>query len=273
MSSTRGRVDKINDSHALVQLVKGECSPLIDNVAAGVCSDQQSLEILRKSLNIAESAPSAIIKVAKAKTDCSSESCLYTKVSSLDKALLNQRFKPQGPWKTTQWLSNTDIDDVLTQWGKHFPGYKHIEFQMRDFEKQGGPLAKQDWGNLLKKYDSVGCVLNTDMSSGSGEHWTAFFVDFAGGTVEYFDSAGQEPLTEFSEFAIKVAHELSKYGKPFRDVMVNKVEHQKENTECGVYSIYYILSRMHGIKISAFEYKRIPDDMMVAMRANLFRNS
>jgi Ulp1 family protease len=145
---------------------------------------------------------------------------------------------------------------------------------MRDFKLQGGELANLDWKTLSQKYDHLGCVLNTDVSGGPGEHWTAIFIDFKNGTVEYFDSAAQIPHKEFSDFIIETAHELTKLtSKKYTDVLVTKIEHQKENTECGVYSLYYILSRLHGVKYSAFEFKRVPDDMMVDFRKFLFRHS
>jgi hypothetical protein len=262
------KVSNANDSHALVQVVKGECAPNVKQIAAGVCSDRESLDRLRQALNIPHSNPEAIIKRAKEIRGCATESCLFKE----HKQVLTERFKPEGPWQSTKWLSNKDIDDVLLQYSEKFPRFKHVEFQMRDFEKQGGELARVNWPEVAKNYDFLGCVLNTDLSSGSGEHWTPFFVDFRNGTVEYFDSAGQPPLDEFVSFTVKVAHTLSKMGRKFTDHCITKVEHQKENTECGVYSLFYILSRLHGVSYKAFEYKRVDDNMMVMFRRSLFRN-
>ena len=259
-----------NDSHALIKVVHGECAP---TNSAQVCSDRETLNKLREQLKIMATQPLAIIREAEQKTGCTSESCVLKKAGMMN-STTEALFHPEGPYKTTKWLNNKDIDDVLSQYAVKFPRFKHVEFQMRDFAAQGGELALLNWPQLAKDYDTLGCVLNTDLSSGSGEHWTPVFVDFLGGTVEYFDSAGQEPYKEFVEFTIQVANTLSKCtGRKFRDITLTKIEHQKQNTECGVYSLYYILSRLHGVKYTAFEFKQVPDDMMVLFRKSLFRNS
>jgi hypothetical protein len=200
---------------------------------------------------------------------------LYKKIPTLDKSQLDERFNPEGPWNSVKWLSNTDIDQVLEKYAEKFPRFKHMHFEMRDFVARGGDLARVDWADMAKKYDYLGCVLNTDLTGGSGEHWTAIFVDFKRGTVEYFDSAGvTPPHCEFTDFVVDTAHKLTEAtGRQFRDVLVTKIVHQLDNTECGVYSLYYILSRLHGVKHEAFEYKRVPDDVMVDFRRFLFRNS
>lgn len=261
----------MSDSPFIIPL--NECAPQIKMVAQNICSTTENLDKLKKWLQIT-GGPQKIIDQAKAKSGCTSESCLYKTVSVLADSDLDARFKKTGPWNSTEWLSNEDIDqNVLQDYEKKFPRFKHIEFQMRDFESRRGELAKLNWLELAKHYDCLACALNTDRSGGAGEHWTAFYVDFIGGTVEYFDSAGQKPLKEFSDFAIETAHTLSAGGKKFRDEMVTKIEHQRENTECGVYTLYYILCRLHGTPFKSFEFKRVPDDMMVEFRKYLWRHS
>ena len=251
-----------------------ECAPHTKKLADNVCSTKESLDALKSWLKSSSSRPEKIIEEAKKATGCDSESCLYKAVDVLNDKDLDTRFNPKGPWNSTRWLSNTDIDDVLDLYNKKFPRFKHVEFQMRDFATHGGSLARVNWKDVSQRYDCLGCILNTDVTGGRGEHWTALFIDYKKGTVEYFDSAGQTPHREFSEFVINTAHQLSQItGKKFRDVLVTKIEHQKENTECGVYSLYYILSRLHGVEYRAFEFRRVPDDMMVEFRKFLFRHS
>lgn len=266
--------DKSDNPFVVALSQQTECAPNVEKVSKNVCSTQQAVDELRNWLKTATKNPERVVDEAKQRTGCDSESCLYKKIDVLDKKDLDQRFNPAGPWNSTAWLSNSDIDGVLALYAKKFPRFKHVEFQMRDFKKQGGKLSRLDWCETAKKYDMLGCVLNTDLTGGPGEHWVAFNVDFKNGTVEYFDSAGQVPHGEFSEFAVETAHKLSECtGRTFHDHMVSKIEHQKENTECGVYSLYYILSRLNGVRYTAFEFKRVPDDVMVEFRKFLFRHS
>lgn len=256
------------DSHTIAKAIKGECAP---TVKGDVCSTKETLEDLRDKLDITARTPKEIVNAAKEKTGCTTESCTLKKVGLLADA--EDRFRPAGPWNNKNWLNNSDIDEVLEQYVAKFPRFKHIPFQMRDFADQGGELARVAWPEVSKKYDALACVLNTDLSSGSGEHWTPIFVDFRNGTVEYFDSAGQTPHKEFTDFVVKVAHELSQSGRKFRDVILTQVDHQHKNTECGVYSLYYIISRLHGVPYTAFTERRVPDELMEAFRKSLFRNS
>lgn len=258
------------NSHLLTKIITTECAP---HISSKICSDDNNLNLMKQWLGEKISNKEQLVKRAMDKTNCESESCLYTKIPSLDKSNMDNIFAPKGPWNNTAWLSNQDIDDVLSGYAKKFPTFLHIEYQMRDFAKYG-TLNNLDWKDIIGKYKSVGCVVNTDLSSNGGQHWTAFYIDIPGQTVEYFDSAAQVPYPEFTEFSIKTAHILSQLtNKKFNDILATKIEHQKENTECGVYSLYYILSRLHGVPHKAFELKRVPDDMMVMFRKCLFRNS
>ncbi len=254
---------------------KSECAPHLRKAGARhVCSTAESITQLRKWLKTNTADPVEVVEAAKEHTGCDSESCLYKKIQVLNKDDLGDRFAAQGPWNSTTWLSNDHIDQVLEQWRIKFPKFYHVPFQMRDFAKTGGELTRVNWREVAGEYTSLGCILNTDTSRGTGEHWVAFYVDFVNRTVEYFDSAGHKPHPEFSSFVVDTAHRLSEVtGKRYTDQLVTRVEHQQGNTECGVYSLYYIISRLNGVPYKAFEYGKIDDNMMVEFRKLLFRHS
>jgi len=216
--------------------------------------------------------------------DCKNESCLLVKNEVVDAIgihiaheQLENRFKPYGPYKGSEWFSNIHIDNVLQQIEKKYDNkkFKHVSFQMRDFANTGGELAKIDFAQEYK--DGIRCfgvVFNTDKSSGNGQHWYALFGDFNEEpfTIEYFNSSGDEPQNEIKEWMLKTKNHMKKeLNKDVKDLVVSKFQHQTDNHSCGSYSLYYILSRLSGIPYTTFSKKKIPDESMHQFRYTLFR--
>jgi hypothetical protein len=70
----------------------------------------------------------------------------------------------------------------------------------------------------------------------------------------------------------KTKHKLEKeLGKKVEVKEVSKIQHQKDNSSCGPYSLYYIISRLEGVPFISFEKNRIPDNVMWDFRHHLFR--
>jgi hypothetical protein len=216
--------------------------------------------------------------------DCASESCLFTKPAVINiigddeaRNQLSSRFKPIGPLDKAEWLSDKDIDETLRQFAKKCTNsnFKHIKYQMRDFEKTGSALSKIDFAN---EYNSgvrcFGVVLNDDFSSGSGTHWTAMFGDFRNKpfTLEHFNSSGNGPKNEVLGWMTETKLHIEKMlNIPVNVVIVSNTQHQTDNSSCGPYSLYYIISRLDNIPIEVFQGKRIPDSLMWEFRKVLFR--
>jgi len=254
---------------------------------SGVCSGSGGVDAMKKILNELNVVHSGntdkdILKKTQEKLACDSESCVvksaifkkaYT--SSVDK-LKKEKFKPDGPWKDDTWLNNFNIDDVLDQWTNVYPGFVHIPFQMRDFDKKNTELAKVD---LYTKYKegmkSFGVVLNTDYSSGGGIHWFAIYGDFSDPnnvTLEYFNSSGTLPLKEVQNWLYSTKALLESHDLKVKVIIVSRIEHQKSDTECGVFSLWYIWSRLNGISYVYFDKsKAVTDDMMYTFRRHLYR--
>jgi hypothetical protein len=257
-----------------MKLTKDECSPLVAD-GEGVCSSNYTINKIRQWLQLPENTPpKKVMEEAMEKTQCTSEACVIQSpmIEELPKKEI-LRFKPQGPKNNTQWLSNSNIDNVLALIAAQNPSFKHVTFQFIDFQSYGGELAKLDWEGIVKKYKNLGCVINTDHKGNPGKHWICVFVDLVGGTVEYFDSAGQGVPAEIIKWMTETAIELSRItGRKFKDVIVTTMEHQRGETECGVYTLFYISARRAGVPFGFFEHTRVPDQDMEEFREYLFRN-
>lgn len=226
-----------------------------------------------------------ITKNLKQIYNCETEVCLLEKKEVIDvigydtaNNQLKENFKPNGPLDKNKWLSNYDIDDVLKQFSKkkENANFKHIPFQMRDFEEVGGELATTDF---IKEYNEngircFGVILNDDISTGRGTHWTAMFGDFRKEpfTIEHFNSSGTGPKNEVRVWMTKTKMLLEKhFNTKVNVVEVSKIHHQMDNSSCGPYALYYIISRLENIPYEKFQEKRIPDSEMWEFRKVLFR--
>lgn len=269
-----------------------ECAFHIDSDKNETCMEDGVINKLRefaknvKQIEVTDKKDT-IIKLKKI-LNCDSESCILTKGEIKDfighdetSKQLATRYKPEGPFDSFAWFSNINIDNVLKQISKKYKDKKflHIEFQMRDFEKVGGTLSRID---LAEEYKNngvrcFGVVFNTDYSSGNGQHWFSIFGNFHTEpfTIEYFNSAGDEPLPEIASWMKKTKHHLEKtLGKKVNDIVVTKIINQSDNHSCGSYSLYYIISRLEDVPYEYFTKNKIGDSLMHKFRKNyLFRKS
>lgn len=228
-------------------------------------------------------------------TKCNSERCVlesnyilrYVTPNEVKQCLNNM--KPEGPRVTRDWLSNFNIDNVLTDFAEQYPELYVFPTTMSDFKEHGDELglAAQKIPQLLdnnKKY--FASVVNTDKytsctnGGNCGKHWVAVFIDTnklpdAPWTVEYFDSVGHPPNDYIMAWQVEMQAVLKLYRNNkghTGDVLIltNTTQHQKENNECGVYSLYYVMSRAEGISQSRFNSQPISDAAMINFRKYLF---
>jgi len=259
-----------------------------------VCS---SKEVIDKMKSFLESIGKKIIGVDREKiisemdeiTKCNeNELCINRSkivVNLVGKELIEENIKnnfmPRGPSHNYNWLSNSNIDDVLEIWVKVFADqhFVHINYQMIDFEETQTDLAKFDIVNEYneKKMRTFGVIINTDSykSGVGGIHWFAVFGDFRNDncyTIEYFNSVpGIEPK-EISNWAMKQRHHVSKaMGKQVKYVTVNRLKHQTDTHSCGPYSLYYIWCRLHKIPSRYFCEYEVPSHLMHEFRKHLSR--
>ena len=69
------------------------------------------------------------------------------------------------------------------------------------------------------------------------------FVNIRKAKIFFFDSTGDPPPKEVKELIKKIKEQGAKLKKPIRFVVDSNegIEHQYGNTECGVYSLFFIV--------------------------------
>lgn len=266
-------------STLVVTVDNGEC---ILGVNTPVCS---TIETINAVSNLIETtgAPETVIEAAKIKLGCGTEECVVshpTIAAIIPTAVTGSRFKNRGPASNTDLLSNVDIDNLLEKLTYQHKGFYHMEFQMIDFAggMYGGvnmpptELGTINLNSLIGKYDCMGVVLNTDVRTGGGIHWLSLFCDFRHKpyTLEYFNSSGRKPDARIQDWLLK--SEASLEGKA-KVIILSGMVHQKDSdTECGLYSLYYIWNRLNNVPADSFQKKRVTDAMMIKFRKMCFKD-
>ena len=272
---------------------KTECSFAQDASKGDLCSPPEIQEKIQEVAAIVESdskkvaTPEAALEVLKKKFDCDTESCVlkglvhrdyakYINSSDVEEAL-TRYFKPRGPADNFGLLSNFNIDGVLDQYAQKYKNFLHIPFQMRDFEKNQTDLSVKNFNisETFSKYETFGCVLNTDLSTGRGIHWFCIFGDARDKkniTLEYFNSSGKPPLPEVAEWMQK-QHHLFEQANPNKKLSVVRVADsalQDDDHSCGVWCLAYIWLRLRDVPIKWFTPRNVNDSIMHKLRSFIF---
>lgn len=201
--------------------------------------------------------------------------------------------KAHGPRNSDDLLSNINIESVLQDWSKASSEktdfyengpVMHVPFEMCDFMNSNSSVLRDlDLTNLISRgYKSFCCVLNTDTWSGSGKHWVCIFALLNDNkcSIEYFNSSGRSAdnytyiTKNGNQSAINDWVEHLKKNNPKFEIKVKSVVTrvlQYSETECGVWSLWYIKCRLEGYPPDFFVKSGVTDKgMLEYARVSLF---
>lgn len=240
--------------------------------------DDRLLEALRVAYNKEHPHEKPIPKGANIWEDITKRLHAACKAATPECIVRNLVHKPTAPmsWKLNlnEWLSSEDIDKCQLEYMKLIPDYYYVKTVPIDFDTHTetgkcliSSLCSLDLRTLYKKgYRRVGIVFNTDVSTGPGEHWIAAFCDFRDELehpqMTYFDSYAQKPEPEIQRLMARWAEQM-----PGMELRYNKVRHQYENAQCGMYCIYFLHCSLFEIPMKS----RIPDKVVAMMRPMFFK--
>ena len=187
-----------------------------------------------------------------------------------------QTFLPEGPTGRFEWLNTLNINDVMVQYESHYPDFKFFGAVPINFDNLPTLGIKDaNYKELVKNGKTkFGYVFNLDEHWQSGSHWVAMYADVKKGELIYFDSYGTLPEKRIRELMIRLK-EFSKKHFNLNKLYIdhNKQRHQYKNSECGVYSINFILRMLKGEPFSKIESDRLPDNEVNQCRKAYFKNA
>lgn len=186
------------------------------------------------------------------------------RLNGIDKEeLIYNTFRPKGPKGKTTWLNTNNIDEVMAQYESIYSDFKYLGTVPMDFDDlpQLG-IRDLDFNDLETnhKKTKIGVVFNLDKSTGPGTHWVSLYSDFNKGCVYFFDSYGIEPTPEVRKLMRRIARYIRDVKNKDPTVDHNRVRHQYKDSECGVYSISFILRLLKGIEYNTIINNPVADD-------------
>ena len=239
-----------------------------NRISKNSCFTKEALLLLKDSYNsknpnskITSTDGKTILREIQTKSDqvCREDLCLIEKFSNSKRdteMLKTLLFPPPKPseWydDPDAWLSNFDIMKVLNQYQISFPNFAFIGPSPIDYDTRMNKttcvcknLCEFDVKKYLdKNVTKIGIVFNLDPHTKGGSHWVAMFVDLIDDFVFYFNSTGEKIPTRIKQFATTVISQGKLLGKNITFHENTKTEHQKSNTECGMYCLYFIITML-----------------------------
>jgi len=221
---------------------------------------------------------------------CKKESCWIKQTSGLGKASsdLTDSFAPESPsdWKKNpkEWLTSVDITKVMKQYEKAYKCFDFIGPSPIDFDTRlmygecvWDELCNFNIEDQIKRGKTkIGIIFNTDPHYKSGEHWLSMFINIEKRTISFFDSVGNK----IPDKIFKLVERITKQGMSMNPPMKfefdqnHPVEHQYGTTECGIYSIFFIVHMLEDkITEEYLKHHILKDEYITKFRKIYFNES
>ncbi len=215
---------------------------------------------------------------------CNNEKC-WLKQQFMDNNLTTElslyTFAPSAPetWigNPNEWLNSNDIIKVMQQYEHKYKNFDFIGPSPIDFDTViddvcvwpeicNFDLIKQ----IKKNKTKIGFIFNLDKHDMGGSHWLTLFVDVNNKFILFFNSTGDEPTQEIRKLIERIQKQANSINLDLK-YLENKKNHQRENTECGIYCLYCISELLENNKEPEyFLTHRIPDKKMEELRYHFF---
>jgi len=303
--------------------LKTNCSPIVDGktVTDDTCFTSDILTQIKSDYNhvnktnpITFTDTKDILKeLRKRLSQCSKEECWLSQIkdTALKKKIESYVFAPKHPaewnYNPNEWLSNHDIFNVLVQYENRYSSFEFIGPSFIDFDAKPSESGDKCVTNELcqfslkdhldKNHKNIAVVFNLDKHNQSGSHWVSLFIDIPNQFIFYFDSAGEKIPPEIMVLVKRIQEQgrgLNNLRKTQKRSQKNNavrfkfyenwpLEHQYGNTECGMYSLFFIITMLTGKtedrtfktareKINFFKKTRVPDKYVENLRWKYFND-
>lgn len=217
------------------------------------------------------------------------EHCLLDKAPiniNLKKQLRKEYLRPRRPSKWEEdpdmWLNNFNIIHCLKQYEQAYSWFKFLGVFPIDFSapnpykpasKNPKCLYKETCEiNLKNEYAKgirgIALIFNLDPHFKDGSHWVALYINLKNikkPFIGYFDSYGYDvpPLIGRLMRSFKLQIRTCELG-------YNARQFQFGDSECGMFSMYFIICMICGISFENFCKDAVNDNFMLDLRKILF---
>jgi hypothetical protein len=261
-------------------MITENCSPAVKNNIEGSCFTVSDVNNLKQKYNKTyknnklgtRKNGKKIIEELGRRLSCTRESCITEKLGMGDR-----NFAPKMPrsWlkNESEWLSTPEFTDIFRKYEEANPDFLFLgpaasdyEYKMMDGQCEINDLCSLDVRRLPKRIKKIGVVFNLDKHNEPGSHWVSMYISVKKKTVYYFDSAGSKILP--SIYALY--KQIHKQDSSYKYVDNYPFVHQYGNNECGMYSIFFLITMIYTEDYSLFTKRKWKDKTMNALRKKVF---
>lgn len=261
------------------------CNPLGTRKSKNKCLPSKFYNDISKKLNIKDNDTKLFQSVG---CQLGEEHCLLDKApinDNLKKELRKQYLRTRRPkaWDSNpdMWLDNYNILHVMKQYQEAHSWFKFLGVFPIDFsapdpytsDTNVKCLYKETCDlNLKNEYNNgirgIGIIFNLDPHFKGGSHWVSLYINLNNikkPFVGYFDSYGYKVPTLIAKLmrSLKLQINTCELG-------YNARKFQYGDSECGMFSMYFIICMMCGISFKDFCKDSVNDDYMLQLRKILF---
>ena len=192
-----------------------------------------------------------------------------------DTEINDYTFRPSGPSNNLNWLNTDNINKVIKQYYKLYSDFRFFGAVPIDFDDL--PIlgiSNLDFEELYQNnIHKLGFVFNLDEHWKSGSHWVAMYSNIKTNEIYFFDSYGIIPDKRIDALIKRIESFCKEKTGKNPIVKYNKIRHQFKNTECGVYSINFILRLLKGETFNEITNNITNDDLMSKCRKIYFNKN
>lgn len=194
--------------------------------------------------------------------------------------LKRSTYRPTGPANSDVWLNTINLMEVMEQYEELYKDFKFLGAVPLDFDKLDGTdgtprlpvhgtsiaLSNLDYSKLEEMGKTkFGIIFNLDKHNEPGSHWNGAYIDLDRGLVLFFDSYGTKPPPEIRKF-MRAARRYMINNRKMDDKDItctySEKRHQFGNSECGVYSMVFIIRMLKGDTLEQINKKILKDETM-----------
>lgn len=202
--------------------------------------------------------------------------------SSEKEELAKTYLRPIQPtkWKDDpdMWLDSLNIESVMKQYEEAFDEFEFMGPFPIDFAAPDPYIGSGEKKCLIREIcglrmeqalqqgtKSIGIIYNLDPHFKDGSHWVANYIDIPNHKCYYFDSYGYEPPKQIAIFMKWLTTQ-----DPKMKLMYNARRFQHLGSECGMYSMYFIIRMLAGDQFRPFCKRQPRDSVMLDFRDWMF---
>ena len=166
-------------------------------------------------------------------------------------------------------LSSENISNVLSGYQQNYR-YRYMSCGVIHYDKKDDLLPL--FLNIRRAFDYPKRYVRYSVVINTGGHWVCLFIDKTQKLIEYWDSMGKKPPKATQSLINDIIGMFTMYTPGISwKTKYSGVQHQFGAVQCGVYCIWYIVSRLQGKSMTEINSKIVKDKTMCSYKKRYFR--